>query len=68
MKRHHDHDNSYKQRHLIDLVACTFRGLVHYQHSEEHGDRQTEMVLEKELLYVDTQAAGSRLSVILIEA
>ena len=31
VKRHHDHGNFYKGKHLI-RVACTFRDLVHYHH------------------------------------
>ena len=31
VKRHHDHNNSYKGEHLI-RVAYSFRGLVHYYH------------------------------------
>lgn len=55
MKRHHDHDYSYKnnnnnKKHLIEVVAYSVRGLVHYYHGGEHGGVQTDMGLEKELL------------------
>ena len=56
VKRHHDHDNSYKGKQLTD-TGLQFRGLVHYRHSE----KQAGLVLEKELrvLHLDLQAAGS---------
>jgi hypothetical protein len=31
VKRHHDHGNSYKEKHLI-RAGFQFRGLVHYHH------------------------------------
>ena len=39
MKRHHDHSNSYKGKHLIG-AGLQGRGLVHYHHEEKHGGRQ----------------------------
>jgi hypothetical protein len=36
VKRHHDQGNSYKGKYLIG-VAYSFRGSVHYHHSEKHG-------------------------------
>ena len=29
VKRHHDHSSSYKEKHLIEVAVCSFRGLVH---------------------------------------
>jgi hypothetical protein len=34
LKRHHDHGNSYKGKHLIG-AGLRFRGLVHYHHGEK---------------------------------
>ena len=44
VKRHHDHGSSYKGKHL-SVVACNFRGLVHYRHGGKHGDMQANMAL-----------------------
>ena len=46
VKRHHDHDNSYKGKHLIG-AGLQFRGLVYYHHGRKHGGVQADMVLEK---------------------
>jgi ABC-type uncharacterized transport system ATPase subunit len=58
VKRHHDHGNSYKGKHLIGL-DYKFR-LALYCHGEKHGRIQTGMMLEKEtgILLLDQQAAG----------
>ena len=32
VKRCHDQSNSYKEKHLIEVAAYSFRGLVHYHH------------------------------------
>jgi hypothetical protein len=58
MKRHHDHSNSYKGNHLIG-AGVQFQGSIHYQHDGEHGSRQADVILEKELrvLHLDPQAA-----------
>ena len=45
VKRHHGHSNSYKGKHLIEVVAYSFRGLVPYHHGEDHGGMQADMVL-----------------------
>jgi len=39
-------------------LAYSFKGLVHYHHSRNHGTRQTDMVLEKEqrVLHLDPKA------------
>ena len=41
VKRHHDHNNSYKGKHLIGVPYC-FRGLAHYHHGRtwQHVGRQ----------------------------
>lgn len=36
VKRYHDMV-SYKGKHLIEVVAYSFTGLVHYHHGGEHG-------------------------------
>jgi hypothetical protein len=38
VKRHHDHSNSYKEKHLI-RAGLQFRGLVHYHLGGDHDDR-----------------------------
>jgi hypothetical protein len=59
MKRHHDHSNSYKGKHLIG-ADLQLRSSVHYHHGGKCGSTQTDLVLEKELrvLHLDQQAAG----------
>ena len=47
VKRHHDHGNSYKEKHLILLKAYSYRGLVYYHNPGEHGSMQIGVVLEK---------------------
>ena len=61
MKRHYDHSNSYKGKHLI-VVAYSFRGLVH-SYLVLHDGVQADMVMENELrvLHLDPQATGSEL-------
>ena len=46
VRRHHDHGDSYKGNHLIEVVAYSFRGSVHYHHGREHGGMQADVVLE----------------------
>ena len=59
MKRHHDHGNSYKGKHLIE-AGFQFRGLVHYYHGRKHGGTKADKLLEKELrvLHLEPKAAG----------
>ena len=72
VKRHHDHGNSYKGKHLIEVVAYSFRGLIHYHRGGGHGGElcsvQTDMVLELRLLHLEgnrksTETPGSILSI-----
>ena len=56
-----------KKKHLIGM-AYGFRGLVYCHQGREHGGVQADAVLEKELLQVDMQPTGSRLSVTLSKA
>jgi len=60
VRRHHDHGNSYKKKHLIE-AGLWFRGLVHRHHGREHGGTSADMVLGRELrgLHLDLQAAGT---------
>ena len=46
MKRHHDHSNSYKGKHLI-RAGLWFRGLACYCHGGKQDGMQADMVLEK---------------------
>ena len=59
MKRHRDHGNSYKGRHLIG-AGLQLRGLVHDHHGRKHGSMQADMVPEREprVQHLDPQAAG----------
>jgi hypothetical protein len=61
VKRHHDHSNSYKGKHLIG-DGLQFRYLVHYHHGRgqgKHAGTQADIVLEGELrvLHFDLQTA-----------
>ena len=62
VKRHHDHDNSYKGKHFIG-ETYKLRGIVHYLHGEKQGGLWADMVLEKALrfLHLDRRATGSSL-------
>jgi hypothetical protein len=61
VKRHHDHGNSYKAKHLIraDLQAQRF-----YHYGGKHGSTQVDFVLEKELrvLHLDWWAKEERVN------
>ena len=46
MKRHHDHGNTYKGKHLIG-TDLQLGGLVSYRHGGKHGGMQADMVLER---------------------
>ena len=46
VKRHYDHDNSYKGKHLIG-VAYSFGGLLHYLQGGKQDSMQADVVLEK---------------------
>ena len=58
-KRHHDHSNSDKGKHLTGPGLPSFRGVVHHHYGRKHGSVQADMVPEKELrvLRLDLQAA-----------
>jgi hypothetical protein len=57
VKRHHDHDNTYKGKYFI-VAGLQFRALVHCHHGGKHGSMQVDMVLEMELsvLHLDQHA------------
>ena len=61
MKRHHDHGNSYKGKHLIGVAYSSevWSTII----MVGHGGMQADMVLEKELriLYLDPKVTGSEL-------
>lgn len=48
VKKHHDHENSYKGRHVIG-AGLQFRCLGHSYGVRHGGTAQADMVLEKEL-------------------
>jgi hypothetical protein len=54
VKRHGDHRNSFKGKHLIG-AGLKFINLVHCHHGRKHGDKQVGVVLK--VLYLDPQAA-----------
>ena len=46
VKRHHDHDNFYKGKHLIG-AGFQFRDLVQYHHGEKSGGLQADVVMQR---------------------
>ena len=46
VKRHHDHSNSYKGKHLIG-PGLQVQSLVHCHHGGKHGGMQADLVLER---------------------
>ena len=62
MKKHSDHSNSYKGKHLIG-ADVEFRGLFLYQHDEKAWQHTYRVGDEEDLsfLNLDLQAAGSEL-------
>ena len=44
VKRHHDHSDSYKRKHLIE-AGLQLRGLAHYRHGKKHDSMKAEMML-----------------------
>ena len=44
MKRHHDHKNSYDEKHFIG-AGFQSKGYVHHCHGRKHGSMQADMVL-----------------------
>ena len=62
VRRHHDHVNSYKGKHLIG-VAYIFRAWSIIIKGR-HGGQQVDIVLEKDLrvLHLDLQATGDTVS------
>lgn len=44
VKRHYDHGNTYKEKHLIEAMAYIFRGLIFVVPC---GGMKIDMVLEK---------------------
>jgi len=49
VRRHCDHDNSYKGKHFT-RTGLQFRGLVSDHHDRKRGNIQADIVLEKELI------------------
>jgi hypothetical protein len=58
VKRHQDHGNSYKGKHLTE-TWFSFRSFIYYHHGRKHGGIKADMVLEEELrvLHLDPQEA-----------
>ena len=42
VKRHYDHSNSYKRKHLIG-AGLHFSGLDHYHHGRKPGEMQADI-------------------------
>jgi hypothetical protein len=58
LKKHFDHSNSYKIKHLIG-ASSQFQRFRLYHHGGEHGILQADMVLKKQrVLYPDPKIAG----------
>ena len=55
VKRHKDHGNSHKGKHLAG-AGLQFQRFIHYGDVVKHGGIQADMVLEKELrvLHLDS--------------
>ena len=53
-----------QRKHLIEVVAYSFRGSVHYHHDRKHGSNQTVVVLAT----CSSEAAGSWPTVTLSES
>ena len=65
VKKHLDHGNSYKKNIELGWLVYSFRGPAHCHHGGEHGSTQADLVLELRVLHLDSEAAGSQLSVTL---
>lgn len=62
LKRHNDHNNSYKCKHLFAVLAYSSRGSVDY-HDQEHVAVQAN-VLELRVLHLESnRKLGSVLSI-----
>ena len=61
VKRHHDHSNSYKGKHLTG-AGLQFRDLVNYHHGRKHSGVQADVVLEREqrVLHLDYKQQKER--------
>ena len=60
MKRHHDHNNSYKGKHLIGwLTISELQSII----LVGHGSTQVDTEKELKFLHLDLQAKGIELSV-----
>ena len=59
MKRHQEHSNSYKGKHLILAGLQVQKSTVHYHHGRKHGSIQADMVPEElRVLHLNQQAVG----------
>jgi hypothetical protein len=58
VKRHHDHSNFYKEKHLIG-AGLQFRALVHCHHGRKHGSREDMLKRELRGPYLDGQVVCS---------
>jgi hypothetical protein len=54
LKRHHDHSNSYRGKHLIG-AGLQFRDVVHYHHGQKHGGTQVDLVLKRFYIRISRQ-------------
>lgn len=50
MKRHHYHNNSYKEKTYLEL-AYRFQVLDHYCHCKKHGGMKKDMVFESRWVF-----------------
>ena len=57
-----------KSKHLIGMVAYSFRSFVHHHHDRGHDSKQVDVVLELRMLHLDQKAVVSQLIVTVREA
>ena len=64
VKRHHDHSNSYKGKHLVG-AGLQLRPLVHYHHGwkRTHGAGEGLRVLDLDWRHQEERDTGSGLSI-----
>lgn len=55
-KRHHDHNNTYKSKHLIEVAHLEFQRFCHQDW--KHGSMQAYGVPELRVIHLDSEATG----------
>jgi hypothetical protein len=62
MKKHHDHNNSYKGQHLTGAGLKVREVSVHYHHGRKHGGVQASIALEELSVLHLVLKAGRRMA------